>query len=534
MDVKDSRSSEVKRIGLIISSLDVSKHELDFIEACSVEPLIDLRLIEIKKTDSKNFNIRKLSWKIINLFERIKLHFSPYSNHLQRYNLQNKVLLKEIVLHSMPLSKSSELINCDFNSLISFNYRFDFQEIQKFIRTDLIFFYKGLNFCPKNILIGFDELLESKSSSSFSIIKVKKEDGSLEVLLKGSFVSSLYFLSNQANIFERRNYYLLKLLNGSMNTPDTSTQANWLSINSLNKVLQEPSLKDQLSYLKKVIFTSFLLMYRFIIGQKIVWKVFYSTDKWTDLDFKNQESLPNPRNGYLADPFIFNHQGRNIVFVERFDFKDEKGKIAAYEIGNFLPKDLGVIIEEDFHLSYPYIFQNNNNIYLIPESSQNKDVRLYECESFPNKWKLKSIMLKDVSAADSMVVESEGKWWLFTNLNPSNLSDHCSELFIFSSNDLLNGPWLPHVNNPIFLDPANARNGGIIIDGEIFYRVSQKQGHGVYGQNIQINKILELNDLNYVEEIMSKDSGVNIRNTEQSHHLHTNSTYSVYDKWDLK
>ena len=46
MDVKDSRSSEVKRIGLIIGSLDVSKHELDFIEACSVEPLIDLRLID--------------------------------------------------------------------------------------------------------------------------------------------------------------------------------------------------------------------------------------------------------------------------------------------------------------------------------------------------------------------------------------------------------------------------------------------------------------------------------------------------------
>ena len=355
----------------------------------------------------------------------------------------------------------------------------------------------------------------------------------MEVLLEGSFVSSLYFLSNQANIFERRNYYLLQLLNGSMFANNIPSQPNWLSINSLNNVLREPSLKDQLSYLKKVISSLFSLFHRLIIGKKISWKVFYSNDKWTDLDCNNHESLPNPRNGYLADPFILNHEGRNIVFVERFDFKDGKGKIAAYEIGNFSPKNLGIVIEEDFHLSYPYIFKNDNNIYLIPESSQNKDVRLYECESFPNKWKLKSIILHDVSAADSMILKSKGKWWLLTNLNPSNHSDHCSELFIFSSNDLLNGPWVPHVNNPIFLDPANARNGGIIVDEDIIYRVSQKQGYGVYGQNIQINKILELNDQNYAEEIMSKDHGINIRNTEQSHHLNTNSTYSVYDKWDL-
>ncbi|MDB4112472.1 hypothetical protein N9556_00400 [bacterium] len=534
MHTNNSNSLKVKKIGLIISSLDVSKHELDFIESCSLEPLIDLRLVEIKKVSSEKFNIRKISWKIISMFEKIKFNFSPYANHLRRYNLQKKVSLQEIILYSMPLSQSGDLIKHNFNSLISFDFRFDFQEIQKSIRTDLIFFYKGLSVRPQNILVGFDEILESKSSSSFSIIKARKEDGNLEILLEGSFVSSLYFSSNQANIFERRNYYLLQLLNGSMSASDIHSQSKWLSINSLNKVLQEPSLKDQFSYLKRVLSTSLSLLYRLIIGQQITWKVFYSTDKWTELDFNNHDSLPNPRNGYLADPFVFNQEGRNIVFVERFDFKDKKGKIAAYEIGNFLPKNLGIVIEEDFHLSYPYIFKENNNTYLIPESSQNKDVRLYECESFPDKWKLKSIILKDVSAADSMILKSEEKWWLLTNLNSSNLTDHCSELFIFSSNDLLNGPWVPHAKNPIYLDPANARNGGIIIDEDIIYRVSQKQGYGIYGQNIQINKILELNDENYTEEIMSKNSGVNIRNTEQSHHLHTNSTYSVYDKWDSK
>ena len=149
MGVNNSSSSKIKRIGLIISSLDVTKHELDFIESCSVEPLIDLKLIEIKKTGLKNFDIRKLSWRIINMFERIKFYFSSYSNHLRKYNLEKKVLLKEIVLYKISLSKCGELINHDFDSLISFDYRFDFQEIQKLIRADLIFFIKALAFSQK-------------------------------------------------------------------------------------------------------------------------------------------------------------------------------------------------------------------------------------------------------------------------------------------------------------------------------------------------------------------------------------------------
>ena len=48
---------------------------------------------------------------------------------------------------------------------------------------------------------------------------------------------------------------------------------------------------------------------------------------------------------------------------------------------------------------------------MVPESSENNDVRLYECVEFPTKWKLKKILLKDISAVDSMVLFKDEKWF---------------------------------------------------------------------------------------------------------------------------
>ena len=53
------------------------------------------------------------------------------------------------------------------------------------------------------------------------------------------------------------------------------------------------------------------------------------------------------------------------------------------------------MIEEDFHLSFPYIFEHKKNIYMIPESAQNQDIRLYKCTNFPYSWQLEKVLIKD-------------------------------------------------------------------------------------------------------------------------------------------
>ena len=40
-----------------------------------------------------------------------------------------------------------------------------------------------------------------------------------------------------------------------------------------------------------------------------------------------------------------------------------------------------VVLEENFHLSYPYVFEESGNVYMIPETSDVGDIRLYKADN---------------------------------------------------------------------------------------------------------------------------------------------------------
>ena len=522
-------SELIQKIGLIVDPKKISEYELDFIKSCCADSLLNVSLILIDNAREHKLKVSAITWKCILILERLKLHFSSFSRHFHNNNLDRINGLDDIMTYDFKLGLSNNLKKHNFNSIVSFNYHEYLLPIKNSADTDVIFFYKNASNLS-NSLIGFDEIIQKEASSSFLIMKIGKDTNYFKILLEGSFFSSLYFSSNQASIFSRRNYYLLEILRNNLNISDDCSNDFSLSCHTLNGISSIPSILDQLLYLKQITKSFFSILISRLIRNKIVWSVFYSREKWNNISCIEDRQIKNPENGYLADPFVVDEQDRSYIFVERVDFFDNKGKIAVYEIGDFPPKDLGIVIEEDFHLSYPFVFRDGNNLYLIPESSKNNDIRLYECDSFPGKWHLHSIILDEVSAADSIVFQHNDKWWLFTNLNPSNTNDHCSELFIFSSDSLLDGQWLPHSQNPIYIDPKRARNGGIIFDGKDIYRVSQEQGYGVYGKNININKIILLDNKNYVEERMD----IRVTDHLNIHHLNSNSSYTVYDKWDLK
>ena len=46
-----------------------------------------------------------------------------------------------------------------------------------------------------------------------------------------------------------------------------------------------------------------------------------------------------------------------------------------------------------------------------------------------------------------------------------------------------------HELSPIIVDPARARNAGILFNGNEIYRVSQRRGFLQYGQGFNLNKI---------------------------------------------
>ena len=266
-----------------------------------------------------------------------------------------------------------------------------------------------------------------------------------------------------------------------------------------------------------------------IFSSQPQWSVgFYHSD-WKNFQFSSANVITNPDNCYLADPFIFSQNERDYCFLEEYSFDTKLGAICVYDLTDAKPVRLGYAIQESFHMSFPYILTFKDKIYMLPETSANNDIRIYESIEFPLKWKLKNILMKNVFAVDSMIFLYNEIWWLFTNINPDNGTDACSDLCIFSSSNPLSNQWHPHTMNPVIVDSARARNGGILFDEKGIYRVSQKQKFDLYGGEFMINKIKTLNSEQYSESIEYSMPPDLLIAFKAAHHCHSNSKITVFD-----
>ena len=113
--------------------------------------------------------------------------------------------------------------------------------------------------------------------------------------------------------------------------------------------------------------------YSFDISFNKIIKVF-NTKKFT---------LSKKRVHTFADPFLISHNDELFIFMETQSI-GENGKIKAYKTKDLKSfEDLGIILKEDYHLSYPYVFKNKSEFFLIPESQKANEINLYKFKNFP-------------------------------------------------------------------------------------------------------------------------------------------------------
>ena len=65
---------------------------------------------------------------------------------------------------------------------------------------------------------------------------------------------------------------------------------------------------------------------------------------------KRSKIIENPKNRFLADPFVIKFDNRRTIFVEDYNFKTKKGKISAYDIKQEGYQEIGIALVEKFHL----------------------------------------------------------------------------------------------------------------------------------------------------------------------------------------
>lgn len=221
-----------------------------------------------------------------------------------------------------------------------------------------------------------------------------------------------------------------------------------------------------------------------------------------NLDFSTYQKIIPSKDRFWADPFIVQKDGKFYIFLEELEYKDAKGYISVIEVneGNNGRMKSQKILEKPYHLSYPFIFKQNDSYYMIPETMGNKTIELYECEEFPYKWRFWGNLMENVIAADTTILFYNGKYWMFTNIEPNSGVAVNEQLHIFYSDELLSNIWTPHVANPVMDDVARARPAGNIFEHEgSLYRPSQDCSLR-YGWATCINKIIKLNENEYLEE----------------------------------
>ena len=171
-----------------------------------------------------------------------------------------------------------------------------------------------------------------------------------------------------------------------------------------------------------------------------------------------------------------------------------------------------------------------SHIYMIPESSENGDIRLYKSIDFPLKWEFEKQLMVDVDAADTMLFKNNETWFLLTNICSAKLGDHQSELHIFYSEDFKIGEWKPiESKNPVIFDSLKARNGGFFSHNGKLHRINQVHGKAHYGKSFNVNEIEVLSKESYAEKAVSMVQPNFKDSSTSTHHFNANAEVAVVD-----
>jgi hypothetical protein len=214
-------------------------------------------------------------------------------------------------------------------------------------------------------------------------------------------------------------------------------------------------------------------------------------------DMRGFRWIESPKGHFFADPFLFERDGKTWLFFEDYSYREKRALIACAEVSSdgqiSAPRP---VLSPPYHLSYPFVFEQDGQVYMIPESGANNNVELYQADPFPERWRLVKALFSGVKAVDTTLwVENQTYWFFVTLVDPPAAGP---QLFLFYSSSLT-GQWTYHPDNPICSDVRFARGGGrIFCQNGRRIRPSQDHSRG-YGSASHFREIVELTKDSYRE-----------------------------------
>ncbi len=237
------------------------------------------------------------------------------------------------------------------------------------------------------------------------------------------------------------------------------------------------------------------------------------SDKRTILDLPRSRwfDLFNP-NLMKADPFLFVKDDTLYLFYEDMGFSHGGGRIMMMMTRDLKSWSNPVTVthEPECHFSYPFIFEDNGNIYMMPETGREHQIRLYKAENGNlSDFKMHKIVLErpaneleglTFDYADNSIYVKDGVYYLFT----SYYKDNNYYLELYTSNNL-DGEYTPHQMSPVCVGNKYGRCGGSLIqDDTKLYRVAQ-DCENEYGGQLHLMEIEEITPDTYKERVFKEN-----------------------------
>ncbi|MDN5203136.1 hypothetical protein QQ008_17230 [Fulvivirgaceae bacterium BMA10] len=497
-------------VGLLMDSFAVPAWVFLMLEKIRDSDHSSISLIvlnEQKHTKSTNLSDSFLM-KIYRKLERLKVGKIP--NHLSIKNAENLLgQIPSLKINAAGNKKQTSLSAEDIQKIKAYNIdvfiQVGFSSIGREFPTTKFGIWalqhgvataNGFNF-P-----GFWEVLKGHPFFTSRLVNLRSENDQSEILYTSNSLVNIFSIYQTASIacWKSASFIPRKLkgiAEGKINdVKDVKTEFD-------NRIYKEP---NQIDLVRLIIDFSFKFIKEKIVNRFIrqQWTLLYKINNQSGAP-ENYKIITPPKNRFWADPFILERNNQYYVFIEESKMGSEKKGYLSYltfdKQGNHSKPQK--IIEQPYHMSYPFLLEWQNELYMIPESNKDKNIQLYKCKQFPNEWEFQYNLMEDLEAVDTTLFFHNNLWWMFTNIKENEGGSLWDELFLFYADNPLSKNWIPHPQNPIVSDVTRSRPAGEIFnrDGKII-RPAQNCSFR-YGYGLKFLEITKLSTSEYEEREIS-------------------------------
>jgi hypothetical protein len=392
----------------------------------------------------------------------------------------------------------------------------------------LLEFVLGSSHAMADGTFGFWEVLNKSDKTAFAVRHIQSATHKARTMTRGFLPTQTAFLMNQASLLAQLQDSIKPVLNGFANASGSAPVSCDAVVEPIHR--DKPTAKQLITYGLSVAKRAITLRMRTLVGVDERWQIHYKRQDWSELNLNSAHVVPNPPGGYFADPFLRATPQGLFCFVEEFLDSSQRGVISVLRLDAKGPVYLGRVLDEPFHLSFPYMFEFGGELYMCPETHQAKQIRLYKCKSFPLQWELHSLVMDHMAAVDSMIFPANGRWWMMAGVLPMGDVNRYPEMHLFSAPDPVSGQWQAHAHNPLKIDPEFARNGGLLRQGEKLFRVAQARAFSAYGASVNISEITQLTTERFEEELTVRLNANSKPGVSGLHHIDTAGGVTVWDE----